>query len=80
MIRSQKLLTIDKYEKTSDKLNRIRNERRDINNVEEFMKKLPHGLLNDTKAQLVLEHFGISYAEYKSRLRTFEEEYNKSLI
>lgn len=56
------MLTIDKYEKTSDKLNRIRNERRDINNVEEFMKKLPHGLLNGTKAQLVLEHFGISYA------------------
>ena len=74
------MLTIDKYEKTSDKLNRIRNERRNIKNVEEFMKKLPHGLLNGTKAQLVLEHFGISYSEYKSRLRIFEEEYNKTVV
>jgi hypothetical protein len=41
---------------------------------------LPHGLLNDTKAQLVQEHFGITYAEYQNKVKSIESEYDKNAV
>jgi hypothetical protein len=61
-------------------MNRIRHERSKIQNLEEFIRHLPHGLLNDTKAQLVQEHFGISYAEYQLKVKSIDSEYDKNAV
>jgi hypothetical protein len=36
--------------------------------------------LNDTKAQIVQDHFGISYAEFQLKVRGIEADYDKTAV